>query len=170
MALRISNTSPSQTVSVENCREADGTTRRNVTLTLARTSGNVTKGYTSGSMPTGSALHNNWAVSDNASDTYTFTLSKLKKDEHYTLYLYSAKGGAAGNASFTVGGVTKTADEPWNLKDTKVVARFDVASDSNGEISGTFAAADANGGAFNGLTLVGNFPDYDPPGMIILLR
>ena len=64
----------------------------------------------------------------------------------------------------------RSADEPWNLKDTKVVARFDVASDSNGEISGTFAAADSNGGAFNGLTLVGNFPDYDPPGMSIILR
>ena len=170
MALRISNTSPSQTVSVENCREADGTTRRNVTLTLARTSGNVEKGYTSGSMPTGSALHNNWAKSDSASDTYTFTLSKLKKNEPYTLYLYSAKGGAAGNASFTVGGVTKTADEPWNLKDTKVVARFDVESDSNGEISGTFAAADANGGAFNGLTLVGEFPEYKAPGIFIIVR
>jgi hypothetical protein len=145
-------------------------TKRNVTLTLASTSGNVTKGYTSGSMPTGSALHNNWAESDSASDTYTFTLSKLKKNAAYTLYLYSAKGVEAGNASFTVGGVTKTADEPWNLKDTKVVARFDVASDSNGEISGTFAAADANGGAFNGLTLVGEFPEYDPPGMTIILR
>ena len=169
-ALRISNSTPASSVSVDNCREADGETKRNVTLTLARTSGNVTKGYTSGSMPTGSALHNNWAVSSNASDTCTFTLSKLKANESYTLYLYSAKGGAAGNGSFTVGGVTKTADEPWNLKDTKVVARFDVASDSNGEISGTFAAADANGGAFNGLTLVGEFPEYDPPGMIIFLR
>ena len=169
-ALRISNSTPAATVSVDNCREADGETKRNVTLTLARTSGNVTKGYTSGSMPTGSALHNNWAASTGPSDTYTFTLSKLKKNEPYTLYLYSAKGGAEGNGSFTVGGVTKTADEPWNLKDTKVVARFDVASDSNGEISGTFAAADANGGAFNGLTLVGEFPEYDPPGMIITFR
>ena len=169
-ALRISNSTPAATVSVDNCREADGTTKRNVTLTLARTSGNVTKGYTSGSMPTGSALHNNWAASTGPSDTYTFTLSKLKKNEPYTLYLYSAKGGAAGNASFTVGGVTKTADEPWNLKDTKVVARFDATSDANGQITGTFAAADANGGAFNGLTLVGEFPEYDPPGMIIILR
>ena len=169
-ALRISDSTPAATVSVDNCREADGMTKRNVKLTLARTSGNVTKGYTSGDMPTGSALHNNWAKSDSASDTYTFTLSKLKKNEPYTLYLYSAKGGAEGNGSFTVGGVTKTADEPWNLKDTKVVARFDVASDSNGEISGTFAAADANGGAFNGLTLVGEFPEYDPLGMIIIIR
>ena len=166
MALRISNTSPSRTAFVENCLEADGTTRRNVTLTLARTSGNVTKGYTSG----GSALHNNWAESDSASDTYTFTLSKLKKNEPYTLYLYSAKGVEAGNGSFTVGGVTKTADEPWNLKDTKVVARFDVESDSNGEITGTFAAADANGGAFNGLTLVGEFPEYKAPGIFIIVR
>ena len=165
-ALRISNSTPAATVSVDNCREADGMTKRNVTLTLTRSTGTAKKGYTSG----GSALHNNWAESDSASDTYTFTLSKLKKNAAYTLYLYSAKGVEAGNASFTVGGVTKTADEPWNLKDTKVVARFDVASDSNGEISGTFAAADANGGAFNGLTLVGEFPEYDPPGMIIILR
>ena len=28
-------------------------------------------------------------------------LSKLKADEPYTLYLYSAKGGAAGNATIT---------------------------------------------------------------------
>ncbi|MBQ3806697.1 MAG: hypothetical protein II840_01950 [Kiritimatiellae bacterium] len=165
-ALRISNSSPSATVSVENCREADGETKRNVTLTLTRSTGTAKKGYTSG----GSALHNNWAESDSASDTYTFTLSKLKKNAAYTLYLYSAKGGAAGNASFTVGGVAKTPDETWNLRDTKVLARFDVESDANGQITGTFAAADSNGGAFNGLTLVGEFPEYDPPGMIIFLR
>ncbi len=169
-ALRISNSTPAATVSVDNCREADGMTKRNVTLTLARTSGNVTKGYTSGSMPTGSALHNNWAVSTNASDTYTFTLSKLKANESYTLYLYSAKGGAAGNASFTVGGVAKTPDETWNLKDMKVLARFDVESDANGRISGTFAAADSDGGAFNGLTIVGEFPDYIPPGFVLVVR
>ena len=169
-ALRISNSSPSASVSVSNCREADGRTKRNVTFTLSRESGNVTKGYTSGDMPTGSALHNNWAVSTNSADTYTFTLSKLKANEPYTLYLYSAKGGAEGNASFTVGGVTKTPDETWNLRDVKVLARFDVVSDANGEITGAFAAADADLGAFNGLTLVGEFPEYDPPGMSIILR
>ena len=36
------------------------------------------------------------------------------------------------------------------------MTRFDVTSDANGEITGTFAAADGNGGAFNGLTLVGD--------------
>ena len=50
---------------------------------------------------------------------------------------------------------------------------------ANGEIAGTFAAGDADtsslatslqGGAFNGLTLVGEFPEYDPPGMTIILR
>ena len=137
---------------------------------MARTSGYVAKGYTSGSMPTGSALHNNWAVSADASDTYTFTLSKLKANEPYTLYLYSAKGGATGNGAFTVGGVTKTAEEAWNLRDVKVLARFDAVSDANGEISGTFAAADANGGAFNGLTLVGEFPDDKPAGTALTFR
>ena len=169
-ALRISNSSPSARAAVSNCREADGMTKRNVTLELVRTSGNVTKGYTSGDMPTGSALHNNWAVSTDASDTYTFTLSKLKADEPYTLYLYSAKGGAAGNATFTVGGVTKTPDETWNLRDVKVLARFDVVSDAAGRIAGTFAAADSNGGAFNGLTIVGEFPDYIPPGFVLVVR
>jgi len=75
--------------------------------------------------------------------------------------------------------VTKSADETWNMRDAKVLVRFDVTSDANGEISGTFAAGDADtssladslqGGAFNGLTLVGDFPDYDPPGMSIILR
>lgn len=169
-ALRISNSTPTASVFVENCTEADGATKRNVGFTLSRTSGNVTKGYTSGSMPTGSALHNNWAVSSNASDTYTFTLSKLKANESYTLYLYSAKGGAEGNASFTVGGVTKTADETWNLRNLNVVARFEALSDANGQITGTFAAADANGGAFNGLSVVGEFPDYIPPAFVLTIR
>ena len=169
-ALRISNSSPSARAAVSNCREADGMTKRNVTLELVRTSGNVTKGYTSGDMPTGSALHNNWAVSTDASDTCTFTLSKLKANEPYTLYLYSAKGGAAGNASFTVGGVTKTPDETWNLRDVKVLARFDVVSDAAGRIAGTFAAADSTGGAFNGLTIVGEFPDYIPSGFVLVVR
>ena len=169
-ALRISNSSPSARAAVDNCREADGTTKRNVTLELTRSSGNVKKGYTSGDMPTGSALHNNWAESTGASDTYTFTLSKLKADEPYTLYLYSAKGGAAGNATFTVGGITKAPDETWNLRDVKVLARFDVVSDSAGRIAGTFAAADSGGGAFNGLTVVGDFPDYIPTGFILVVR
>ena len=166
-ALRIG--SSSTLAFAENCREADGSTKRNVTVALTRGSGAVKSGSASG-MPTGSALYGNWVESDSASDAYTFTLSKLKANESYTLYLYSAKGGAEGNASFTVGGVTKQAEETWNLEDTKVLARFDVVSDSNGEISGTFAAADANGGAFNGLTIVGEFPEYDPPGMLILVK
>ncbi len=169
-ALRISNSTPTASVFVENCTEADGATKRNVGFTLSRTSGNVTKGYTSGSMPTGSALHNNWAVSTDPTDSYTFTLSKLKVNESYTLYLYSAKGGAAGNASFTVGGVAKTPDETWNLRDTKVLARFEALSDANGQITGTFAAADANGGAFNGLSVVGEFPDYIPPAFVLTIR
>ena len=167
-AIRFSSSLP-QTSSrtIENCREANGTTRRNVAFTISRDSGaTIQKG--SGSGPTG--LHNIWVSSESASDTYSFTLSKLKANEPYTLWIYSAKATAGGNATFTVGGVTKGVEEPWSLGATNMVTRFDVASDSNGEISGTFAAADANGGAFNGLTLVGEFPEYDPPGMIIILR
>ena len=84
-----------------------------------------------------------------------------------------------GNARFTVGGVTKSADETWNMRDAKVLARFEVESDANGEITGTFAAGDADtsslatslqGGAFNGLTLVGDFPDYKPAGTAFIFR
>ena len=169
----------------QNCREADGTTKRNVAFTLKRDSNaNIDKGW-SPTGYTGPTLLRIWAKSTGPSDTYTFTLSKLKKNEPYTLYLYSSKGRDAsgnavdGNAVFTVGGVTKSADEMWNLRDAMVLTRFEVVSDANGEISGTFAAGDADtssladslqGGAFNGLTIVGEFPEYDPPGMGIILR
>ena len=168
-----------------DCREADGTTRRNVSFTLKRDSNaNIDKGWS----PTGFAgptLLRIWAKSTGPGDTYTFTISRLKANEPYTLYLYSAKGidtsgnAVDGNARFTVGGVTKSADETWNLRDGKALARFDVTSDANGEITGTFAAGDADtsslvaslqGGAFNGLTLVGEFPDYVPQGAAIILR
>ena len=160
------NPTPERTLA--NCREADGSTHRNVAFTLKRDSGdNIAKGSAGG----GSALHNIWAASADPSDTYTFTLSRLKAGEPYTLYLYSAKGGSTGNGAFTIDGVTKTADETWNLRGTKVLARFDVVSDANGEISGTFAAADSSsGGAFNGLTLVGEFPDYVPVGSAVVFR
>ena len=170
---------------IANCREADGTTKRNVAFTLKRDSGaNIAKGWS----PTGyvqPVMLGIWAKSESESDTYTFTLSNLKASEPYTLYLYSSKGtdtsgnAVDGNARFTVGGVTKTADETWNMRDAKVVARFDVTSDENGEITGTFAAGDADtsslatslqGGAFNGLTLVGDMPDYTPPGFMVILK
>ena len=168
-----------------NCREADGTTKRNVAFTLKRDSNaNIDKGW-SPTGYTGPTLLRIWAKSTGPSDTYTFTLSKLKKNEPYTLYLYSSKGRDAsgnavdGNAVFTVGGVTKSADEMWNLRDAMVLTRFEVVSDANGKILGTFAAGDADtsalaeslqGGAFNGLTLVGEFPDYVPTRMSIMLR
>ena len=49
-----------------------------------------------------------------------------------------------------------------------MLTRFDVTSDANGVITGTFAAADENGGAFNGLTLVGNVSELT--GMMIIVR
>ena len=170
---------------IKNCREADGVTRRNVAFTLKRESGdNIAKGWS----PTGNTAPLNlaiWAKSTGPSDIYTFTLSGLKANESYTLYLYGSKGTddkgniVDGNASFTIGGVTKTPDEPWNMRDAKVCARFDVTSDANGEITGTFAAGDADtsgmtsslqGGAFNGLTLVGELPDFVPSQLLIIIR
>ena len=169
----------------QNCREADGTTHRNVSFTLKRDSGgNIDKGW-SPTGYTGPTLLRIWAKSTGPSDTYTFKLSKLKANEPYTLYLYSSKGtdgsgnAVDGNAKFTIGGVAKTADEMWNMRDAKVLARFEVVSDANGEIAGTFAAGDADtstladslqGGAFCGLTLVGEFPDYVPTGTAISIR
>ena len=168
-----------------NCWEADGATRRNVSFTLKRDSNaNIDKGW-SPTGYTGPTLLRIWAKSTGPSDTYTFKLSKLKANATYTLYLYSSKGtdgsgnAVDGNAKFTVGGVTKSADETWNMRDAKVLARFEVESDANGEITGTFAAGNADtsaladslqGGAFNGLTLVGGFPDYKPAGTAFIFR
>ena len=168
-----------------NCREADGETKRNVAFTLKHDSGaDIDKGW-SPTGYTGPTLLRIWAKSTGPSDTYTFKLSKLKANEPYTLYLYSSKGTDAagnamdGNARFTVGGVTKSADETWNMCDAKVLVRFEVESDANGEITGTFAAGDADtstladslqGGAFCGLTLVGEFPDYVPAGTKVIFR
>ena len=148
------------------CFEADGLTKRNVAITLVRDSGaNIATVAGSGS----SALLDNYVSSSDTSDTYTITVGNLKKNEPYTLWLYSAKGNATGNATFTLDGATKGVEETWALGSTKMLTRFDVMSDGNGVITGTFAAADANGGAFNGLTLVGDLPDYVAPGSIVIL-
>ena len=161
---------------ISNLREADGTTKRNVTFTLRRESGeNILKGWSpaAGNAPAMLAI---WAKSESADDVYSFTLGKLKPNTAYTLYLYTSQGVDAdgaivpGNGRFTVGGETKGAEETWNLKDEKVLVRFAATSDANGEISGTFASADANAAAFNGLTLVGELPDYEPEGMLIIVR
>ena len=121
-----------------------------------------------GTAATGTTLLDSFVTSSNADDTYTFTISHLKKNEPYTLYLYSANGNTSGNASFTVGGVTKGVDGLWSLGATPMLTRFDVTSDANGEITGTFAAADDHGGAFNGLTLVGDIREL--LGMMVILR
>ena len=115
-------------------------------------------------------LLNNYVLSSGADDTYSFTIGELKANEPYTLWLYSAKGNAAGNALFTVGGVTKGAEGTWSLGTTKMLTRFDVVSDASGVISGTFAAADENGGAFNGLTLVGDLPEFIPDALMFIVR
>ena len=97
-------------------------------------------------------------------------MERTPPERPYTLYLYSARGSASGNAAFTVGGVTKGVEDIWSLGATKMLTRFGVVSDARGEIAGTFAAADANGGAFNGLTLVGDLPDYKSPAFILVVR
>ena len=150
-----------------NCYDGDGTTKRNMTMTLTRNSGSAI-GYGSSD----NAQFFSYVSSSDATDTYTFTISNLKKNEPYSLYLYSVKDTAGGgNATFTVGGITKSLDETWILDGgTKVLARFDTVSDANGEITGTFAAKDANGGAFNGLTLVGDLPAYVAKGTVLVIR
>lgn len=152
---------------VAECYEADGTARRNVTVSLTRTSG---ASIATGAAATGTTLIDSFVASSGTDDAYSFTISKLKKNEPYTLYLYSANGSTSGNAAFTVGGVTKGVDGLWSLGATPMLTRFDVVSGANGEIFGTFAAADANGGAFNGLTLVGELPDYKSPAFTIVIR
>ena len=150
-----------------NCCEADGTTLRNVTVSLARASGTA---IATGSSATGVVLGDTFVSSSDTEDTYTFTISKLKPNEPYTLYLYSLNGTLSGNASFTIGDVTKGVEEFWALGETKMLTRFEVTSDENGEITGTFAAADENGGAFSGITLVGDLPPYIPNGTMVIIR
>ena len=150
---------------VDGCRDAEGTSTRKMSVSLTHDSGAA---IATGSAATGTMLLDSFVASSNASDTYTFTISDLKKNEPYTLYLYSANGSASGNAVFTVDGVTKGVDGLWSLGATPMLTRFDVVSDAKGEISGTFAAADGNGGAFNGLTLVGDIRKHS--GMMIILR
>ena len=151
-------------VSVANCLDADGTTKRNMAVSLTRTSGAA---IATGTAATGTALLDAFVTSSGADDTYTFTISKLKENEPYTVYLYSANGNSSGNAAFTVGGVTKRVEGLWSIGATPMLTRFDVVSDANGEITGTFAAADGNGGAFNGLTLVGDIRQHSDMSIII---
>ena len=153
--------------SVKNCVEADGTTPRNVIVTLTRDSGDAIAKET----PNGSVFLSHVSSSD-VDDSYTFTVGNLKKNEPYALYLYGVKNSSTGgNATFTVGGVTKALDEVCIYDgNAKTLARFDVTSDANGTITGTFAATDANGGAFNGLTLVGELPAYIAAGATIIVR
>ena len=150
---------------VDGCRDAGGTSTRKMSVSLTRDSGAA---IATGSAATGTTLLDSFVTSSDAEDTYTFTISNLKANEPYTLYLYSANGSASGNAAFMVGGVTKGVEGRWSLGATPMLTRFDVVSDANGEISGTFAAADSNGGAFNGLTLVGDVRKHS--GMMIIVR
>ena len=149
---------------IDGCRDAGGLTLRKMTVSLKRDSDAP---IASGSASSGTTLLDSFVTSSGTDDTYTFTISNLRKNEPYTLWLYSANGTTAGKAAFTVGGVTKGVEGLW-LQGTKMMTRFDVVSDANGEISGTFAAADSNGGAFNGLTLVGDVRRLS--GLMVILR
>ena len=153
----------SASASVENCREADGTTPRNVALSLARSSGAA---ISAASGATGCDLLDTGVSSTGDADGYSFTLSKLTSGAAYTLYLYGT-----GDAAFTVGGETKALEGQWFRADYEpCFARFEATADANGEIAGTFAASSASGAAFSGLTLVGEFPEYVPSAFIITLR
>ena len=147
---------------VENCREADGTTSRNVTLALTRSSGAIA----AASGATGCDLLDTGVSSSGTSDGYAFTLSKLTPDAAYTLYLYGA-----GDASFTVGGETKALEGQWFPTDYEpCFAQFAATADANGTVSGTFAASSATGAVFSGLTIVGEFPEYVPEAFVITIR
>ncbi len=146
-------TGTAASATVENCREADGTTPRNVTVTL---SGAVAAA--SGS--TGCAM-----LDTGTADSCTFTVAKLTQNAAYTLYLYGT-----GDAAFTVGGETKFLDGLWFRSDYEpCFARFETTADANGEITGSFAAS-ATGDAFSGLSIVGEFPEFVPSAFVMVLR
>ena len=148
--------------SVVNCREDDGNTPRNVSLSVTRSSGAA---IATASGSTDCAMLDSAVSSSGADDAYSFTLSELVPNAAYSLYFYGT-----GDASFTVGGETKGLEEPWCAKEANALARFNVSADANGEISGTFYATSASGAAFGGLTIVGEFPDYEPQGMLIIFK
>lgn len=148
--------------SVDNCREADGDTKRNVAFALTRSSGAA---IAAASGSTGCALLDAGAASTGTDDAYAFTVSKLTPNAAYTLYLYGT-----GDALFTVDGETKGLDGLWFRTDYEpCFARFEATADANGEISGTFAAT-ATGDAFSGLSLVGEFPEFVPSAFVISIR
>ena len=145
----------------KNCSEDDGT-KRNVSMSITRSSGAA---IATANPQTGCAMLDSAVASTGAGDAYAFTISRLEPNAAYSLYLYGT-----GDASFTVGGETKGLEEPWCAKETDVLARFDVTADANGEVSGIFSATSASGATFGGLTIVGEFPTYTPPGMMLILR
>ncbi|MBR4617418.1 MAG: hypothetical protein IKO55_17560 [Kiritimatiellae bacterium] len=146
---------------VKNCREDDGT-KCNISLSITRSSGAA---IATASGSTDCAMLDSAVSSSGADDAYSFTLSELVPNAAYSLYFYGT-----GDASFTVGGETKGLEEPWCAKEANALARFNVSADANGEISGTFYATSASGAAFGGLTIVGEFPDYEPQGMLIIFK
>ena len=151
--------------SIRDLRDACDTNNTSVAVSLSRDSGAA---VSLGTASSGNALLDTWAASSGSGDAYSFTISGLAKNSSYTLYLYSAKGAASGNAVFTVNGVSKTPDEAWFLADgTAVAARFEVETDAERTISGTFASADSGDAAFNGFSLVGELPTLWPFVMVV---
>ena len=149
------------TAAAEDCREADGSTRRNVTVALERSSAGA-----AASGATGCAMLDTGVSSTGAADATAFTVSKLVPGAAYTLYLYGT-----GDAAFTVGGETKGLEGQWLRADCEpCFARFDAAADASGKIAGSFAAASAEGAAFSGLSIVGEFPEYVPNAFVIVVR
>ena len=147
------NALPAGATKVENCREADGTTPRNVTVAL------------SGAVSAASGSSGCAMLDTGTAGSCTFSVSKLTPNAAYTLYLYGT-----GDAAFTVGGETKGLDGLWFRSDYEpCFARFEATADSSGEISGTFAAS-ATGDAFSGLSLVGEFPEYVPGAFVLVVR
>ncbi|MBR3087333.1 MAG: hypothetical protein IKH04_13130 [Kiritimatiellae bacterium] len=151
----------SAAAAVENCREADGTTRRNVTVALERSSPGA-----AASGATGCAMLDTGVSSTGAADATAFTVSGLVPGAAYTLYLYGT-----GDAAFTVGGESKGLEGQWLRSDCEpCFARFDAAADASGKIAGSFAASTAEGAAFSGLSIVGEFPQYAPSAFTLVIR
>ena len=152
----------SRSAAAKNCREADGRTSRNVTLSIVRSSGAA---IATTNALTGCALLDVAVASTGSADAYAITLSKLVPGASYTLYFYGA-----GDAAFTVGGLTKGLEAPWCAAGANAVTRFEASADAKGMITGSFSASSAAGAAFGGVTIVGEFPDYIPESFIFIVR
>lgn len=157
-------------VTKAHLRTADGT-RTTVSVTVARASGAAIATMTDA---TDNAFLASGILSEGKDDGYAFVISGLEPNAAYRLCLYGGgKVGddAANRAAFAVGTVSARADYSWFRRNRGEQAIIDWTADANGEICGTFAAAQNAPVGFFGLQIAGDaFTTVPPPGLMVIVK